>query len=184
MQRVRLRVLRSTAAFLIAAFSFSACGGGGASMSFKPPTSSSTGAYNAGLTAGSTRAGSVVLPAGTGISPVTLSAANGFGTTPVSATGTFTVPTIDTDTQYAEINSAAGNTLLAGWLGSQEPVINAHTTAEVYVYYATYTYTIPDPAARAEVSCSNVHGDGSEARRGSAVDAEDPQLAKNPRFQL
>jgi hypothetical protein len=154
MQRVRLRVLRSTAAFLIAAFSFSACGGGGASMSFKPPTSSSTGAYNAGLTAGSTRAGSVVLPAGTGISPVTLSAANGFGTTPVSATGTFTVPTIDTDTQYAEINSAAGNTLLAGWLGSQEPVINAHTTAEVYVYYATYTYTIPDPAARAEVITS------------------------------
>ncbi len=41
--------------------------------------------------------------------------------------------------------------MLVGWLGTPEPVINAHTTAEVYLYFATFAYMLPDPTSRAEV---------------------------------
>ncbi|MDQ2681092.1 MAG: hypothetical protein M3Y21_08750, partial [Candidatus Eremiobacteraeota bacterium] len=92
-----------------------------------------------------------MLPNGMAVAPSSLTAVDTFGTTAIASNGTFTLSTVDTDPQFASINNAAGTSVLVGWLGKPEPVINAHTTAEVYFYFATFAYMLPDPTSRAQV---------------------------------
>jgi hypothetical protein len=108
-----------------------------------------------GLQGASVAKGSVVLPTGVSLAATgALTAADSLGTAPVASNGGFSVNTFTTDPQFVTVNTAGGTSVLAGWLGSEEPTINTFTTAEVYLYYATFVYTLPDPTSRAEVIAS------------------------------
>ena len=173
---------------LMSAATLSACGGGDSPAAASPagsststPTAPTTptapvtpaapAAQSFGFSPTATREGTVQFPTGAVETLDALTVVNGFGTAPVSATGTFTVSTLSSSAQYAAITTQAGVPLLVGWLGDAEPVINAHTTAEVYVYFAAFIYAVPDAASRTAIiaSISSLSGLGTVEQAISAA---------------
>ncbi len=119
------------------------------------PSATPTGMPTSTLKAGYDRPGTVMLPAGlTTAGTGALVATDSLSAVPVAANGSFTIGTFTSDAQLVSVGNAKGTPLLAGWLGASEPVIDAHTTAEVYLYFATFVYTIDSATQRAEVMAS------------------------------
>jgi hypothetical protein len=182
-------LLLSTA--LLAAATLSACGDGtttvppaavsstSTSGSTTPTAPTAPAAQSFGFSPTATREGTVQFPTGAVETLDSLTVVNGFGTAPVSATGTFTVSTLSSAAQYAAITTQAGAPLLLGWLGDAEPVINAHTTAEVYVYFAAFIYAVPDAASRTAIiaSISTLSGLGTVEQAISAALVASPSVS-------
>ncbi len=124
-----------------AAIVIAGCGGGGGVTTVPAAGTPATPAPSAKV---ATQTGSVQLPRGSTVSLSSLTVQNSLGTSAVSSAGTFKVPAFTAGAQYAYVTDANGNPMFMGFLGPQEPVLNAQTTAEVLVYLALAVYLYPD----------------------------------------
>ena len=91
-----------------------------------------------------------VLPPGVPLTPSTLSVETGLETSPLGGNGAGNVKIFDQGPQLAKIVKADGTPVLLGWAGPSGNQLNAHTTAEVMLYFDLHAFLLPD-IARAEV---------------------------------
>lgn len=120
----------------VAAFLLQACGGNGSSI----PAPVIAPLFGSGVTL---QTGSIQLPAGSNVAASSLTVTNSLGSATVSSSGNFGLNALSGGPQFAQVLTASGNPMLMGFLSPAEPVISAHTTAEVLIFIAGGLYQLP-----------------------------------------
>ena len=115
------------------------CGGGSSSGSL-PATSNPAQNLGSGV---AVQSGTIQLPAGSKIAASSLTIRNILGSAPVSNSGNFGLNAFTSGPQLAQVTTPSGNPMLMGFLGSAEPAINVHTTAEALLFLAGGLYQLP-----------------------------------------
>ncbi len=86
---------------------------------------------------------STVLPPGFPIAASALSIQTSIETSALGGNGSGSVKIFDQGPQMAKIVKADGTPVLLGWAGPSGNQMNAHTTAEVMLYFDLYAYLLP-----------------------------------------
>ncbi len=115
------------------------CSGSGGSIPIAPGAAPpASGNPNIGMISGT-----VQLPAGSHIVLATLQVVNSLGGTHVANDGAFGFEAFRSGPQLAQVIDAGGAPMMAGFLSTSEPAVNARTTAEALIYFAAGFFTLP-----------------------------------------
>jgi hypothetical protein len=106
------------------------------------PTAASTGQPASLSLPTASQSGTVVLPAGSGITPSSLTALNSLGHTSIASNGSFSLTTFSGGPQLTTIVDKNGNPLLIGWLGPASTTIDVNSTAAVLLFYASDSFAL------------------------------------------
>jgi hypothetical protein len=109
--------------------------------------SNSAGSTDGGSTndlfATTTRSGTVKLPSGTHIDVQTVTVQGTLAHVQPSTSGAFSMTAYASGPQLVVVLSPAGNPMLMGWLDATHTTVNAESTAEALVFYATGVPLMP-----------------------------------------
>jgi hypothetical protein len=89
------------------------------------------------------RHGSVKLPSGLDVKPTALTVQSTAGKAKLGASGDFKLTTFESGAQLAIVLSPKGNPMLLAWIDAEHHAIDAHTTAEVLLYFASGMPMLP-----------------------------------------
>lgn len=169
-----LRPVRVLALSLATASALQACSGSGSHIVPRQPGPSGnpTSAPGPGM---ALQAGRIVLPAGVTLQPGSLKVSNSVGSVTPSADGSFSLLAYSGGPQFALVTDAAGNPVLAGFLGPNSTTLDSVSTSKLLLYFAAGFYSAPSPL-RAQL----VDAVATTAGFASVQTAVESALAANP----
>jgi hypothetical protein len=87
----------------------------------------------------------VVLPAGSSLTPSSLTVKNSLALVSPAANGSFGITQFAGGPQFAFVTDPSGEAILAGFIGPGSTTIDATSTAKVLLYWSTGFFTLPSP---------------------------------------
>jgi hypothetical protein len=107
------------------------------------------------------RHGTAALPSGVNLELAGLTVQSSAGKAKLDAAGEFTLTALAGGAQLAIVLSPEGNPMLLGWLDAEHATIDAHTTAEVLLYFASGMPLVP-PKVQAQAVSAFADFDGAD----------------------
>jgi hypothetical protein len=108
------------------------------------------------------QSGTISLPAGSKLALGSLTVFNSLSTAHPTSTGAFTLTAFSGGPQLALVTDASANPVLMGFLGASSTAVNAQTTAQVLLYFATGCYLLtPDLRTQAVALIPQAPGFGT-----------------------
>jgi hypothetical protein len=119
--------------------------------------------------------GTVVLPAGSSLTPTSLTVKNSLGLASPAADGSFGITQFSGGPQFAFVTDPAGEAILAGFIAPGSTTIDATSTAKVFLYWSTGFFTLSGP-----LRAQTIDAFASQPGFGAVRDAIASSLAANP----
>lgn len=128
-----------------------------------------TGGSGGGSSGGEGR-GRAALPAGLNVPLESLKASSSVADAPVQPNGEFTASVLSNDPQLVMIDSAQGEPVLLGWVGTGKVDVDVKSTAEVLLYFSAGFFLLPDDGQM--VAARDLRGTQQATDLADAIAAE------------